>query len=182
MYKIIAAILLIAASTSFTHAEESNNEFGWDCLLCGEREWSLGGAAGMDINGDYGAVTLSGNWLPTAKGFGTGVNTYLEFGQYDYDGDTGSAVTIGAEPVLVYNTSKYGSFRVGAGLSLGNTTPNLGTVWNFSTFGGWRKDINENWYADVSVRHRSHAARAGIEEGKNNGGVTLVNFELGVTF
>jgi len=181
MYKIIALIFALSFTVS-GFAQETNNEFGWDCLLCGERAWSLGAGVGADLNGDYGAITISGDWLPTAEGFGTGVNTYLEAGQYRYDGQTGSAVTIGAEPVLVWNSNRYGTFRIGMGLSLGNTTPNLGTIWNFSSFGGWRKDISEDWYIDASIRHRSHAARLGLQDDKANGGVTLLNFEVGVRF
>ena len=117
MYRTIAAILLGFVISLPVMADE-------DCFLCGERGWSLGGGAGADVNGDYNAVTVSGNWLPIKRSLGTGVIVYGELGQYDYGRDgSGNAVTVGAEPVLTYR-----GFYTGAGLSLGNTTPNLGTV------------------------------------------------------
>lgn len=171
MHKIIALLLMLSVTVPVIAEEDK-----W-CLFCGENDWSLSGGAGVDINGDYRAVTLSGNWLPQKRSLGTGVIVYGELGQYDYREDSGGAITIGVEPVLTYR-----GFYVGAGLGLGNTTPNLGTVWNFSTVGGYRHTFENDMFVDVNVRHRSHAARAGIEEGKNNGGVTLVNFQVGVRF
>jgi len=171
MYKTIAAILLGFVISLPVMADE------WS-LFGGENEWSLGGGAGVDVNGDYNAVTVSGNWLPKKRSLGTGVIVYGELGHYDYDKDgSGSAVTVGVEPVLTYR-----GFYAGTGLSLGNTTPNLGTVWNFASCGGYQHTFENNMLVRADVCHESHAARMGLEEDKPNGGITTVGFQIGVRF
>lgn len=173
MYKIIAAILL---SLSLTPTLANEAEDKWS-LFGGENEWSVGGGAGMDINGNYSAVTVTGNWLPKKRSLGTGVITSLQLGHYDYDEGSGERVAIAAIPVLTYR-----GFYIGMGVSLGNTTPNLGTVWNFASAGGYRHTFENGMFALVEVSHESHGARMGIEEDKANGGTTMVGFQMGIRF
>ncbi len=175
MYKLIFAAALVVSGLliwNSAQAEESN-----DCFLCGEREWSVGGGAGADINGDYNAIIVSGNWLPIKRSLGTGVITSLQLGQYDYDEGSGQRVAVAAVPVLTYH-----GFYAGMGVSLGNTTPYLGTVWNFASVGGYRHTFDNGMFVDFSLTHESHAARAGVEKDKPNGGVTMVVGQWGVRF
>jgi hypothetical protein len=171
MYKTIAAILLGFVISLPVMANE-------DCFLCGERGWSLSGGAGVDLNGDYSAVTISGNWLPTKRSLGTGIIMPLQFGHYDYGAEgSGERVSVAVIPVLTYH-----GFYAGMGLSIGNTTPNLGTVWNFASCGGWRHTFENDILIRFDACHESHAARAGLEEDKPNGGITVVGFQVGVRF
>ena len=95
------------------------------------RDWRTGVAIGADPNGDYAAVTVTRNWFPTHRDLSWGVRTYGELGRFDYDGDSGNAVTVAVEPVVTWR-----GCYAGMGPSLGNTTPHLGTVWNISATGG----------------------------------------------
>lgn len=171
MYKTIGAILLGFIISLPVMADEDWSLFG------GENKWSLSGGAGMDINGDYSAVTVSGNWLPKKRSLGTGVITSLQLGYYDYDEGNGERVAVAVIPVLTYR-----GFYAGMGVSLGNTTPNLGTGWNFASAGGYRHTFENNMFIDLSIAHESHGARMGIEEDKANGGVTMVVGQVGVRF
>ncbi len=163
MKTLILAMLLLVAPLA------SSSEDG----LFDNRDWWTGASVGVDINGDYVATTLSAGLFPRTTTLSWGVQSYLEAGRYYYgDKGTGNSFTVGIEPVLTWK-----NFYFGLGLSLGNTTPNLGTVWNFSSVGGYRYKINDSWTVDASIRHRSHAARIGIEDDKPNRGVTLVNLQ-----
>ena len=133
-------------------------------------QWRTGMAIGAGINGEYGAATLTRNWFPVHREFNWGVRTYLELGRYNYDGNRGNAVTVGIEPVVTWR-----GCYVGIGPSLGNTTPRLGTIWNFSSTGGCDFELNNGRKLGFFINHRSHGSRLGIEEDKENGGVTTLN-------
>jgi len=137
------------------------------------REWRTGVAVGADPNGDYSAITITRNWFPVHRDFSWGVRTYGELGLYDYDGDSGTAVTVAIEPVATWR-----GCYAGIGPSIGNTTPNLGTVWNFSMTGGCDFTLSNGIRLGGFMNHRSHAARSGLEEDKENGGVTTLNVQL----
>ena len=146
-------------------------------LFGGENEWSLSGGPSIDVNGDYSAVTVFGNWLPKKRSLGTGIMIPLQFGYYDYNEGSGERVSVGVIPVLTYR-----GFFAGMGLSLGNTTPNLGTVWNFASCGGYQHTFENDMLVRADVCHESHGARMGLEEDKANGGITTVGFQVGVRF
>jgi hypothetical protein len=160
---IIAAsvLLLVMLFTTPAWADEG---------LFDNHDWWVGAGPGADINGDYVAAIISGGLFPRTRDLSYGFRSYLEAGRYNYREGSGNAVTIGLEPIITWR-----GFYFGAGLSLGNTTPNLGTVWNFSGTGGYRFKITEKWSGDCSATHRSHASRLGIASDKANGGVTVVN-------
>lgn len=141
------------------------------------RQWKTGIALGADPNGDYAAATLTRNWFPIHRDLNWGVRTYLELGRYDYDGDSGNAIAVAVEPVLTWR-----GCYAGMGMALGNTTPNLGTVWNFSSSGGCDFEINNGMKLGAFVNHRSHGARLGIAEDKENGGVTTINLQAVFTW
>ena len=134
------------------------------------RQWRTGVAIGADPNGEYAAATLTRSWFPVHRELNWGVRTYLELGQYNYDGDSGTAVTVAIEPVLTWR-----GCYAGIGPSIGNTTPNLGTVWNFSMTGGCDFEIRNGRKVGLFINHRSHASRLGLDEDKENGGVTTLN-------
>lgn len=138
-----------------------------------ERSWATGIAVGADPNGEYAAVTVTRNWFPIHRDLNWGVRTYAELGRYDYDGDSGAAVTVAVEPVVTWR-----GCYAGIGPSIGNTTPRLGTVWNFSSSGGCDFNLNNGWKLGGFINHRSHGSRLGIEEDKENGGVTTLNVQL----
>jgi hypothetical protein len=137
------------------------------------RQWRTGVAMGADPNGEYAAATLTRNWFPVRRDLSWGVRTYGELGAYDYDGDRGNAVTLGVEPVLTWR-----GCYAGMGMSIGNTTPRLGTVANFSSTGGCDFELNNGMSLGAFVNHRSHGSRLGIAEDKENGGVTTFNVIL----
>lgn len=137
--------------------------------LFDNHDWWVGTGPGIDTNGDYVAAIISGGLFPRTRELSYGFRSYLEAGRYNYREGSGNAITIGLEPIITWR-----GFYIGTGLSLGNTTPNLGTIWNFSGTGGYRFKINNSWSGDCSATHRSHAARAGLESDKANGGVTIV--------
>lgn len=141
------------------------------------REWRTGVAIGADPNGDYAAVTVTRNWFPIHHDLSWGVRTYSELGRYDYDGDSGTAITVAVEPVVTW----HGCYA-GMGPSLGNTTPHLGTVWNFSMTGGCGFEVSNGMRIGAFVNHRSHASRLGIAEDKENGGVTTINLQAVFTW
>jgi len=141
--------------------------------LFDNHKWQTGMAIGADPNGDYTAVTITRNWFPTHRELSWGVRTYVELGRYDYDGDSGNAVTVAVEPVVTWK-----GCYTGIGPSLGNTTPNLGTVWNFSITGGCDFEVGNGVRIGAFANHRSHASRLGIDEDKENGGVTTINLQL----
>jgi hypothetical protein len=134
------------------------------------REWRTGVAVGVEVGGEYAAATLTRNWVPVRRDLSWGVRTYGELGAYDYDGDRGTAVALGVEPVATWR-----GCYAGMGLALGNTTPRLGTVWNISSTGGCDFDIGNDQTVGFFLNHRSHCSRCGIEEDKENGGVTTLN-------
>ena len=170
MYKTVAAILLGFVISLPVMADE------WS-LFGGENEWSLGGGAAVDVNGDYYSATVAGNWLPKKRSLGTGVITSIQLGRYDYDEGSGNRVAVAVVPVLTYR-----GFYAGMGVSLGNTTPNLGTAWNFASAGGYQHNFDNGMFARVEVTHESHGARMGIEEDKANGGVTQFGGQVGWRF
>lgn len=137
------------------------------------RDWQTGVAVGADPNGDYAAVTVTRNWFPVHRDLSWGVRTYAELGRFDYDGDSGTAVAIAIEPVVTWR-----GFYAGIGPRLGNTTPNLGTVINFSMTGGYDHEFNGGWRVGGFINHASHCARCGFAEDKENGGVTTVNLQI----
>lgn len=167
MKNLILAMLLLVAPFAASA----------DGGLFDNHDWWTGASVGADINGDYAAVTITRGLFSKSTNLDVGIQGYAELGGYNYDEGSGVSATIGIEPVLTWK-----NFYVGLGLSLGNTTPNLGTVWNFSSVGGYRYKINDSWSVDAALRHRSHAARAGIEKDKANGGVTIVNLQAVFTF
>ncbi len=134
------------------------------------RQWRTGVALGADINGEYGAATLTRSWVPIHREFNWGVRTYLELGQYNHDGNSGTAITVAVEPVVTWR-----GCYAGIGPSLGNTTPRLGTVWNISSTVGCDFALDNGRKVGLFVNHRSHTSRLGIEEDKENGGVTTLN-------
>ena len=165
-WDIVLGTIIIALL--FTYSPES---FGEETKTI--RQWRTGVAIGADPNGDYAAVTVTRNWFPTHRNLSWGVRTYGELGAYDYDGDRGNAVTFGVEPVVTWR-----GCYAGIGPSLGNTTPNLGTVWNFSMTGGCDFDVGNGMSIGAFANHRSHASRLGIDGDKENGGVTTFNVVL----
>jgi hypothetical protein len=155
MKYVILAILLIAAPLA---AAENPHQ------------WRTGLAIGADPNGEYAAATLTRSWVPVHRDLNWGVRTYAELGRYDYDGDTGTAITVAVEPVVTWR-----GCYAGIGPSLGNTTPRLGTVWNISSTVGCDFALDNGRKLGLFLNHRSHASRLGIEEDKENGGVTTLN-------
>ena len=137
------------------------------------RDWRTGVAVGADPNGDYAAVTIARNWFPVHRDLSWGVRTYAELGRFDYDGDSGTAVAVAVEPVVTWR-----GFYAGIGPRLGNTTPNLGTVINFSMTGGYDHEFRGGWRVGGFINHASHCARCGFAEDKENGGVTTLNAQL----
>ena len=173
MYKIIAAIILSLSLTPVLANEVEEDKWS---LFGGENKWSLSGGAGMDISGDYSAITIQGNWLPEKRGLGVGVMTPLQLGHYDYGvHGSGERVSIAAVPVLTYH-----GFYIGMGVSIGNTTPNLGTAWNFRSSGGYIHTFKNGVSINGGIDHDSHGSRMGIEEDKANGGTTMVMFQVGI--
>ena len=165
-WDIILGTIIIALLFTF-----SSESFGAETNTI--RQWRTGVAIGADPNGEYAAATLTRNWFPIRRDLSWGVRTYAELGRYNYDGDSGNAVTVAVEPVVTWK-----GCYAGMGPSLGNTTPNLGTVWNFSITGGCDFDVGNGMRIGAFGNHRSHASRLGIDEDKENGGVTTFNVIL----
>ncbi len=133
-------------------------------------QWRTGLAIGADPNGEYAAATLVRSWVPVHRELNWGVRTYLELGRYNYDGNSGSSVTVAVEPVVTWR-----GCYAGIGPSLGNTTPRLGTVWNISSTAGCDFELDNGRRLGFFINHQSHCARCGIEEDRENGGKTTIN-------
>ncbi len=137
---------------------------------------SLGYSQDLQETGTRGVV-LSGGLFPEETGFG--FQSYLEATKLDDPKDDGMVYTLGIEPVIKWKWA-----YLGLGMSVSDrTTAVSGTYWTFhQSLGGRWKPKNEDWFLDLSVRHRSHCARCGIEEDKVNTGMTSLNLQFGLAF
>lgn len=134
-----------------------------------EREWSFNAGVGYDPRG-YTALTINGDWFPTARDLSWGVRTFVQGGHYDYDGETGAAAVAGVLPVVTWK-GLYG----GIGGAINTITPQLGTPYQFATQLGYQISLTDDWKVDLNFTHFSHCSKCGIAEDKDNGGVTTGN-------
>ena len=139
-----------------------------------ERDWSLGAGVAADPNGEYTGVIVSGQWLPTTRGFSWGVHTYGMLARYDHNGGSGTSAVLGVAPVLTWKGSFPLRLSIGMGAAVNNTTAALGTPVNFSSVFVADYEVNDSISVTFGAVHLSHGASVGIKEDKPNGGVTAV--------